>query len=420
MDGRSFPIVASLTLVLVFVAAVPAGSVGEARWATLGGSFQRAGLSPWQGPVAGGIRWQFETGGAVVGSVTVGSGGQIHVACEDGKLYTLDSNGKPLWVLNANCPLLSAPTIGPDGRLYVGGKDGRLFAVDPNGRLNWTFRAGGAIYSSPAVGSDGHVYVGSTAGTFYAVGRDGVELWRFKTKGPGTQPNGAVFASPALGLDGTIYLAGLYEPNLYALKPTDGSVKWVCRFLKDPDDPKTAGWPFTSPVVGADGTIYQTLLYDSHLYAVDPGTGQVRWSVDLCAPALFGQATDTTPDGDGWSEPVLGPDGTIYVSCDDPYLRAVDPSGVVQWCKRFGDVGAFTLTVDRTNVVYAASDEGRVYVVASDGSLITQFETGGWPAFPVLAADGVLVLADSKDYSALNTDARNAIWAIAADGVATP
>jgi outer membrane protein assembly factor BamB len=420
MNARSFPIVAVLVSILVFAAALAAGSAAEARWATLGGSFQRAGLSQSQGPVAGGIRWQFETGGAVVGSVTVGAGGQIHVACEDGKLYTVDAGGKPLWVLNANCPLLSTPTIGPDGSLYAGGKDGRLFAVDPNGRLNWTLRTGGAIHSSPAVGSDGHVYVGSTDGTLYAVGRDGVELWRFKTRGPGILPNGAVFASPALGRDGTIYMAGLYEPNLYALRPADGSVKWVCRFLKNPDDPKTAGWPFTSPVVGADGTIYQTLLYDSHLYAVDPGTGKVLWSVDLCDPALFGQTTNTTPDGDGWSEPVLGPDGTIYVSCDDPYLRAVNPSGIVKWSKRFGDLGAFTLTGDRNNVVYAASDDGRVYVVAADGSLITQFETGGWPAFPVLAADGVLILADSKDYSSLNAGARNAVWAIAADGAVKP
>jgi len=59
-------------------------------------------------------------------------------------------------------------------------------------------------------------------------------------------------------------------------------------------------------------------------------------------------------------------------------------------------------------------------VVTADGALITQFETGGWPAFPVLAADGVLILADSKDYSSLNNGARNAVWAIAADGVAKP
>jgi len=135
---------------------------------------------------------------------------------------------------------------------------------------------------------------------------------------------------------------------------------------------------------------------------------------------LLNPSKDPKPDGGGWSEPVLGPDGTIYVSCDDPYLRAVDPGGAVKWAKRFGDVGAFTLTVDRNGVVYAASDDGRIYVVAPDGSLLAQFETGGWPAFPVIAADGVLIVADSKDYSSLNAGTKNAVWAISSDGLQTP
>jgi outer membrane protein assembly factor BamB len=357
----------------------------------------------------------------VVGSVTVGADGSIHVACEDGKLYTLNAEGKPLWVLDVNCPLLSAPTIGPDGRLYVGGKSGKLFAVASDGHVLWTRQTAKAIYwSSPAVGADGLVYAVATDGTLLALNRDGVEVWRFKTKGPGTLPNGAVFASPTIGRDGTIYLAGLYDPNLYALKPADGSIKWVCRFPKTSDDPRSGGWPFASPVVGPDGTIYQTLLYDSHLYAIDPGTGAIRWSVDLCDPKLFSQEKDATADGDGWSEPVVGPDGTIYVSCDDPYLRAVDPSGTAKWVKRLGDVGALTLTVDKNNVIYAASDDGHVYVVATDDAPVTQFETGGWPALPALAADGVLILADSRDYSSLNTGVKNAVWAISAAGVPKP
>jgi outer membrane protein assembly factor BamB len=135
---------------------------------------------------------------------------------------------------------------------------------------------------------------------------------------------------------------------------------------------------------------------------------------------LFEQSKDAQLGGDGWSEPVLGPDGTIYVCGDDPYLRAVDPSGVVRWAKRFGEVGAFTLTVDKNAMIYAASDDGHVYVVAPDGSLRTQFETGGWPAFPVIAADGVLILADSKDYSSLNVGAKSAVWAISSDGLQQP
>lgn len=115
---------------------------------------------------------------------------------------------------------------------------------------------------------------------------------------------------------------------------------------------------------------------------------------------------------DGWSEPALGPDGTIYVSLDDPYLRAVSPDGSIKWVTRLGDDGAFTLAVDKDGFVYAASDDGYIYVVSPDGMEVARIKTGGWPTFPVITEDGVLIVADSRDYSMFNTDIQNVVWAI--------
>ncbi|HSW02302.1 MAG TPA: PQQ-binding-like beta-propeller repeat protein [Sedimentisphaerales bacterium] len=403
---------------LLFGFAYASATVAEARWPSLGGGFARTGQSPDLGPLSGNVRWRFETGAPVTGSVTVGSAGHIHIACEDGKLYTLGSEGKVQWILDANSPLLSAPSIGPDGSLYVGGKSGKVYAVASDGRLRWSFATGGAVYSSPAVGA-GDVYVGSSDGTLYALAAsDGVELWRFKTQGPGVLPNGAIFASPSICPDGTVYIGGLYDPTLYALNPADGGVKWSCRFPDTSKDPNTGGWPFASPVVAADGTIYQTLLYDRHLYAIEPADGAIRWSVELPDLGIPVTPNLTIPaDGDGWSEPVLGPDGTIYVSLDDRYIHAVAPKGTIKWSKSFGQVGGFTLVVDKTSTIYAASDDGFLYVVGSDGTELARFETGGWPAYPVIAADNLLILADSKDYSSLEKGAKNTVWAIGAPAV---
>ncbi|HON92749.1 MAG TPA: hypothetical protein PKZ07_14375 [Sedimentisphaerales bacterium] len=82
-----------------------------------------------------------------------------------------------------------------------------------------------------------------------------------------------------------------------------------------------------------------------------------------------------------------------------------------------GQVGGFTLVVDKTSTIYAASDDGFLYVVGSDGAELARFETGGWPAFPVVAADDLLILADSKDYSSLEKGAKNTVWAIGAPAV---
>lgn len=398
----------------------------EGRWPSLGGDYTRSGLSPDEGLTTEAMEWTHPIGGAVVGSATVGCDGRVHVACEDGKLYTLDAGGAPLWTADVNAPLLSAPSIGPDGRLSVGGRDGRLYTFDPNGTLEWSYAIGGEIYSSPAVASDGNVYFGSTDGRLYAFGADGAKRWSFETKAS-AHLQGAVFASPSIGADGTVYIAGLYDPTLYALNPADGSIKWACSFAlypENPDDPnsaKTGGWPFTSPVIGPDGTIYQTLLYDSHLYAIEPGDGAIRWSVDLLdTPAIDKTAMEFDPYADGWSEPVVGPDGTIYVSLDDPYLRAVDPSGTIKWVTRLGDIGAFTLTVDANGLVYAACDDGCVYVVDTYGQQTGRWQTTGWPACPIVTADGAVLVTNSQDYSMLITDAANTVQTLSVESLQEP
>jgi len=67
----------------------------------------------------------------------------------------------------------------------------------------------------------------------------GTQKWAFAT-------GSGVFSSPAIGADGTIYV-GSYDFNLYAINP-DGTQKWAF---------PTGGMPVaSSPAIGADGTIY--------------------------------------------------------------------------------------------------------------------------------------------------------------------
>jgi outer membrane protein assembly factor BamB len=381
-------------------------------WSSLGGNAARSALSEFKGPGYACLKWKFETDGAAVASVTVGFDKRVHVACKDGKLYTLDADGRSLWTCTMDSPVLSSPTIGLDGSLFVGTEDGTLHAIDVSGKLRWTYRTGGAIYSSPAVASSGNVYVGSADGAIYALANDGSELWRFCTRGPGLRPRGAVFASPAIGIDGSVYVAGVYDPNLYALHPHDGSVKWVCTFKQASDQSQATAWPFASPVVAKDGTIYQVLLHDPHLYAIEPERGTILWATDLTDPSsTTWPAQGPKRNGDGWSEPALGPDGTIYVSTNDPCLRAITPSGRIKGISPLGEVGAFTLTVDKRGYVYAACEDGGIYIVRPDGSVFNWLATGGLPTFPALAADDMLIVPDSTDYSLLITDVKNTVSA---------
>ncbi|MHC4154260.1 MAG: outer membrane protein assembly factor BamB family protein [Planctomycetota bacterium] len=440
------------------------------KWKSLGGDYERKGLSENYGPVLGCIKWEFEVDGAISASVTIGPNDTVYVPCEDGNLYKLDSNGVVLWSYEANSPLISSPSIGPDGTAYVGSKDGKLYAVDVNGNVRWTHSTGGMVYSSPAVSADGNsIYVGSQDGTLCALGRDGSELWRLETTGSSVI-DGSVFASPTVGRDGTVYIAGLYDPNLYALDPNDGSVKWVCHFDSN-------GWPFASPVVAPDGTIYQTLLYDANLYAIEPNDGSIRWATNLSEIVyhwldeeqyesyspwfepyyyferrfelrvlwyellscgyIYTNAVYNVGDS-GWSEPVLSPDGTIYVSLDDPYVRALEPNGSVKWIRKpgarseytemdghlgwgwydtsAGATGGFGLTVGSNGSIYAASDDSNLYVMDADGFEIARFDSNDyWLGFPVISAEDTVIVGDSRDNSMLISYQNHKLWAIAGD-----
>jgi outer membrane protein assembly factor BamB len=371
------------------------------KWMSLSGGSRRTGLSQNYGPEHGCVKWRFETERAVPTSVTIGFDDRVHIACEDGKLYTLDANGVLLWSYDANSPLTCSPTIGPDGTIYIGSQNGSLYAIDINGRLRWTHKTGGSIYSSPAVSEDGKIYVGSEDGKLYALARDGSELWTFQTKGSAQLPVGSIFASPAIGADGTVYIAGLYDPNLYALDPNDGSLKWVC------SSKSRTAWSYASPVIAGNGTIYQTMLFDLNLYAIEPNNGTIIWSKNL---------TDPCGGADGWSEPVLGPDGTIYVSFDDPYLRAVEPNGSIKWVVPLGTTGGFTLTVGIDGLIYAAGDDGCLSVVDQNGWEIARFNSNSWLNYPVIARDNVIILTDANDTSLLINHTNNTVWAISRKG----
>jgi len=381
----------------------PAGAPVSSTWPTLGSDFKRSGLSDNPAVQLGCVKWSFAPGGSVVTAVTIGANDRVHLACQDGMLYTLDPNGIVVWTYDVDVPLLSSPTVGPDGTIYVGSEDDRLYAIDPNGLLRWTHKTDGFIYSTTAIAPDGTLYVGSRDGKLHALSSAGSELWSFALSGSESLTP-AVLASAAVGNDDNIYVGGLYDPNFYALSP-GGTVQWSQQFerLIDPNRPSLGYrnlWIFASPVVASDGTIYVCPLYDTKLHALDPNNGTVNWSLDLADPASgwFGYHYKYDyPSAYIWSEPALGPDGTIYVSFDDPYLRAVNPNGTIKWVTRLGILGGFTITVGSDGLIYVAGDDALMYVVSPTGQQLACFEGSGWLSYPVIAQDGTIYLSDAED-----------------------
>jgi len=364
------------------------GPAVESKWKSLGGDYNRVGMSEDSGPDLGCLKWQFDVNGMISASVTVGADETVYVPCEDGNLYTLDANGAVLWSYGAGTALISAASLGADGTAYVGGENGRLYSIDIDGKLRWTFTTDGFVYSSPAVSADGKIYVCSSEGDVYCLGRDGSELWNFETKGREVV-GGAIFSSPAVAADGSVYFTGYNDSNLYSLDGNDGGVNWVCHFDSN-------GWCVASPVIGPDGTIYQTLLFDPNLYAIEPNSGTVKWSLHLA---------DGGHDPDGWTEAAVGPDGTIYVSFNDPNLWAVDPNGSIKWLTRLGGDGAFQVSVGSNGFIYAAGEDGYLCVVDPNGQEIGRFAGDAALMAPVISSDGAVIVSDA-----------DRVWAVSSYG----
>ena len=115
-----------------------------------------------------------------------------------------------------------------------------------------------------------------------------LQKWAFAT-------GGTVYSSPTIGADGTIYF-GSNDGNVYAVNP-NGSQKWSFTTLGDVS---------TSPALGVDGTIY-VASQDRNLYALNPG----------------GRRTGNSQPADALSSsPAIGSDGTIYVGSYDDNLYA--------------------------------------------------------------------------------------------------
>lgn len=248
--------------------------------------------------------------------------------------------------------------------------------------------------SSPAIGADGTVYIGANK-QLAALGADHSVKWR--------SPQLAQYnleSSPALAADGTVYVAGSdpadhYQGRLYALRSTDGSIKWSF----------AASGPINSaPAIAADGTVY-VAGSGGWFYAVTP-SGAQKWA--------FQSEADHYQ-----SSPALAPDGTIYVGTSTcrsgtPYctsLLALNPDGTLKWSYKVGAQVRTSPAVGADGTVYFGAHDGRLYALTPEGELKWSYLTadGGaemWSS-PALGADGVIYVgtyAASKHLFAVNPD----------------
>jgi len=397
----------------------------QPHWPMLGGNQKHTAQSNHPGPTAANIKCYAQLSAGICDGLTVDSQGYIQVACKDGMLYSIEMNPQsvteipdsskqstlPLMIATHNFgkDIYATPAIRSDGGFYLPCKDGTVIALNSDYQFLWQNKLDSQINASPTVDVNDNAYIGTDSGRIYSISADGSVNWYFDKKTQGPQ-SAAVFASPSVAEDGTVYVARMRDPNLYALNPNDGSIKWTHTFSGT--SAYNQSWPISSPVIADDGTIYLAMAFDPNLYAINPTDGSLKWSTNLCQPphgneTLFDQYVNETTYygnttgnyiGDGcFSEMAVADDGTIYVNFNDPFLRAIDPNGEILWAKRLGMNGGFDFVIDSQGLIFAACEDKYLSVVDPQGAEVARFKHDFALSDPVISYPGVVIVADANN-----------------------
>ncbi len=315
------------------------------------------------------------------------------------------------WDFRAGGAIYGGATVSGES-VYFGSDDGFVYALDTvSHRLRWKLRTGGPVRSTPSV-AGGLVYVASDDGFVYAIrGLDGRQAWRSfvgdNVKRVSPDSGGAIWdfheSSPVAAGD-SVYV-GSADGHLYALDSGTGNVRW--RF-------QTPGMVRSTPLV-AGGTIYfgswvEDTLWGSTTYALDAATGELRWS-------FAGAGDHPTP---------RLVNGLLYVGGRQGMLYALDAATAQPvWKADFQTSWVESSPAYESGTIFVGSSAlGLVQAFdAADGKVRWRFAPSGFPWSSPAVADGVVYIGsadfdgnDEVSLWAIDAASGKGLWRVTAAG----
>jgi outer membrane protein assembly factor BamB len=303
----------------------------------------------------GSQKWSFTTGDAVGSSPAIGADGTIYVGSYDNNLYAItEAPDYTLAISSTDGGSVTEPGEGEftraGGTIYVGSDDSNLYAINPDGSQKWRFTTGDWVRSSPAIGADGTIYVGSRDGNIYAITEapDYTLAISSTDGGSVTEPGEGTFT-----YDGGTTVELVAQPDEgYLFANWTGDVYTV-------DDVYA---PATTITVYGDLSITANFgeMGPWPMFGQNPQrTGRSPYS----GPEVPYQKWSFTTGDSVFSSPAIGADGTIYVGSGDNNLYAINPDGSQKWSFTTGDWVDSSPAIGADGTIYVGSDDGKLYAI---------------------------------------------------------
>jgi len=354
--------------------------VDPLQGATFRGNLQRTGVYRTRGVrTLTGLKWKFETGGAVKMS-PIAANGVVYVGSTNGHFYALDAaTGEPKWEFRTGRPILSSPTLAK-GVVYFGCEDGYLYALDAaTGEKNWQVTVKGAksVSDSPVVG------YGAVFAYFQGWGYD-TGLYAIDAETGERRARYRLASSPGRCTGYALSHGRLISGGKGSQGSTGGAVS--VRTGRSITLRVNRVWGCT-PVVGE--TVYGAGMCVS---AVDLPTGKDRY-IDWIEGEGFQDSTTET--NESRSGPAIW-EGTMLFGSEMGYFYAYDASqGTRKWKVKVGRRVRSAPSVAE-GVVYFGCDDGRLYALeVAAGKELWKFKTGDAIESSPYVADGVVYVGSN-------------------------
>lgn len=334
-------------------------------------------------------QWKYDSGAlllapAIIGDVDNDGKKEIIFGTKDGKIISIDIDGKLKWSFSAEekysdvelmfldaentNSIHSTPNIediNHDGKkeIIFGTESGRLFVLDNHGKVLWNYKVNGPIRGAPIIQRFANNQVGIIFGSgdknLYFLNGDGKLFWKFQCESEIESCPGFIMGQQPLIIfgtnDGTIYALNLKAELIWTFN-TKGKILAQPVFTK-----LSATMPPTILIGSTDGNMY--CLTEN---------GELLWDFHT-AGAICSRAAVEDINHDGNKEIVFG-------SCDNS-VYAIDCKGKRIWSYEtdFWVVATPIITdldSDGKLEVIIGSYDHNIYVLDSEGSYVLDYVPG--------------------------------------------